>query len=225
MRVNYIGPNNNNGYGYIWVLHKARIRSAVPAPPLRTGISPWLPRHACPGNKNPVISPGRLHRVHVHGDLRLSARLPVHLLPGNSGLRRPAGRRRLPHHLPDEESARSDPDSRLLRKAPWVTRNGLATDRAATAASGAVCSPDDPDTLPAFHHRQQNWMICAIIRRESRQRNTRRVGDIAAFSAGTMASAEVAVDGLFLRPAGGPAPAGFYSSMAPPVLRRCCRKV
>jgi MFS family permease len=67
--------------------------------------------------------------------------------------------------LPDEESARSDPDSRLLRKVPWVTRNGLATDRAATAASGAVRSSDDPDTLPAFHHRQQNWMICALIRR------------------------------------------------------------
>ena len=39
----------------------------------------------------------RRHRVHVHGDVRLGALLPVDLLPGDPRLRRSADRRRLPH--------------------------------------------------------------------------------------------------------------------------------
>jgi hypothetical protein len=43
--------------------------------PLRARISPWLPGHACPENKNPVISPGVAAGVHPASATGPSARV------------------------------------------------------------------------------------------------------------------------------------------------------
>ena len=71
----------------------------------------------------------------------------------------------------------------------------------------------------------QNRNIWVQVSRYQAPDANRDIGDIVVFFARTVAGLRSPSMGLFLRPAGGPAPGGFYSSMAPPVRRRCCRKV
>ena len=61
--------------------------------------------------------PGRRDRIHVHGDLRLPALLPLHLLSGRAGLRRAGDRYRLPasHRRGRRRSTLAGPGRDALR--------------------------------------------------------------------------------------------------------------